>query len=88
MNMTPDERKRAFAEAYNALVQTYGVIVVAVPHIEVYGDLMQIKPPTVDMEFVDNWQPAQPNSSSNGSADRKPKSPRLSKNGKTEKVQP
>ncbi len=56
--MTPEDRKQAFANEYNELVKKYGVVIVAKPNNEqMSGGEIVIKLPTVDLAFVDNWQP-------------------------------
>ncbi len=57
--MTPEDRKQAFANEYNELVKKYGVVIVPISHNEqLSGGEIMIKLPTIDLAFVDNWQPA------------------------------
>ncbi len=59
--MTPEDRKQAFANEYNELVKKYGVVIVPISHNEqLSGGEIMIKLPTVDLAFVDNWQPEVP----------------------------
>ncbi len=54
--MTPEERQKAFAEAYNALIVQFGVGFKAVLKPEVLGDAVLIKP-AIEAVVIDNWQP-------------------------------
>lgn len=55
--MTPEERQKAFAGAYNALVQQYGVVLEAQLQAEQLGAAVLTKLVLV-VALVNNWQPA------------------------------
>jgi hypothetical protein len=55
--MTSEERQQAFAAAYNALVQQYGVVLEAQLQAEQLGTAILTKPVIV-VALVNGWLPA------------------------------
>ena len=57
--MSPEERQQAFTQAYNALVQQYGIVLEAQLQAEQLGNAILTKPVMV-VSLVNGWQPAFP----------------------------
>lgn len=57
--MTPEERQKAFVDAYNALVQQFGFVLEPAITYEVLGTSILCKP-NMSLKPVENWQPQLP----------------------------
>lgn len=55
--MTDQERLEAFAKAYQALTEQFGVTLTAVPNIRQYGNMIQIDEPTLQPALIKDWTP-------------------------------
>lgn len=54
--MSPEERQKAFVDAYNALVQQFGFVLEPAITYEVLGTSVLCKP-TMGLKPVENWKP-------------------------------
>jgi hypothetical protein len=57
--MTEQERLDGFRAALEAATRQFGIIAVSTWSAEQLGSAMLIKPGSVQMQFVPNWQPVQ-----------------------------